>query len=193
VPRGRAPYSPPLGGDLRIWHYGLVARWWAEFNEGGGDVDYFRRAIESGGEPALDPGCGTGRLLIPFRQAGLNVDGSDASRHGLPLLEAMRRKTNFENFHSYVDDFVVGALLLYAARAVTRERANGPVMLVVAWALFCGGLNGSFFWQLSSNATQDVGGLANMTVVVIKGFLYAIALAGLFFSSRFAISKQGAV
>jgi uncharacterized membrane protein YdcZ (DUF606 family) len=112
---------------------------------------------------------------------------------GLPLLEAMRRKTNFENFHSYVDDFIVGALLLYAARAVTRERANGPVMLVVAWALLCGGLYGSFFWQLSSNATQDVGGLANVTVVVIKGFLYAIALAGLLFSSRFAISKQGAV
>ncbi len=112
---------------------------------------------------------------------------------GLPLLEAMRRKTNFENFHSYVDDFIVGALLLYAARAVTRERANGPVMLVVAWALLCGRLYGSFFWQLSNNAAQDIGGLANVTVVVIKGFLYAIALAGLFFSSRFAISKQGAV
>ncbi len=109
---------------------------------------------------------------------------------GLPLLEAMRRKTNFENIHSYMDDFIVGALLLYAARAVTRERANGPVMLVVAWALLCGGLYGSFFGQLSSNAAQDVGGLANMTVVVIKGFLYAIALAGLFFASRFAISKQ---
>ncbi len=39
---------------------------------------------------------------------------------GLPLLEAMRRKTNFEHFHSYVDDFIAGALLLYAAQAVTR-------------------------------------------------------------------------
>ena len=111
---------------------------------------------------------------------------------GLPLLEAMRRKTNFENFHSYVDDYLVGALLLYAAQAVTRGKPNGPVLLVVAWALLRGGLYGSFFWQLSSNATQDVGGLSNMTMVVIKGFLYAIALAGLFFSSRFAISKQGA-
>ncbi len=112
---------------------------------------------------------------------------------GLPLLEAMRRKINFEHFHSYVDDFIAGALLLYAAQAVTRERANGPVMLVVAWAVLCGGLYGSFFWQLSSDATQDVGGLANITVVIIKGLLYAIALAGLFFASRFAISKQGAV
>ena len=112
---------------------------------------------------------------------------------GLPLLEAMRRRTNFEHFYSYVDDFIAGALLLYAAQAVTRERANGPVMLVVAWAVLCGGLYGSFFWQLSSNAAQDVGGLANITVVIIKGLLYAIALAGLFFASRFAISKQGAV
>ncbi len=112
---------------------------------------------------------------------------------GLPLLEAMRRKTNFEDFHSYVDDFIVGALLLYAAQAVTRGRANGPVLLVVSWALLCGGLYGSFFWQLSSDATQDVGGLANITVVIIKGVLYAIALAGLFFASRFAISQQGAV
>ncbi len=112
---------------------------------------------------------------------------------GLPLLEAMRRKTNFEHFHSYVDDFIAGALLLYAAQAVTRGRANGPVLLVVAWAVLCGGLYGSFFWQLSSDATQDVGGLANITVVIIKGLLYAIALAGLLFASRFAISKQGAV
>ena len=112
---------------------------------------------------------------------------------GLPLLEVMRRKTNFEHFHSYVDDFIAGALLLYAAQAVTRGRANGPVLLVVAWAVLCGGLYGSFFWQLSSDATQDVGGLANITVVIIKGLLYAIALAGLFFASRFAISKQGAV
>ena len=112
---------------------------------------------------------------------------------GLPLLEAMRRKTNFEYFHSYIDDFIAGALLLYAAQAVTRGRTNGPVMLVVAWAVLCGGLYGSFFWQLSSDAAQDVGGLANSTVVLIKGLLYAISLAGLYFASRFAIAKQGAV
>ncbi|MFP6640549.1 MAG: class I SAM-dependent methyltransferase [Myxococcota bacterium] len=71
--------------DLRIWHYGLVARWWAEFNEGGDDVDYFRRAIEESGGPALDAGCGTGRLLLPFLHAGLDVDGSDASADMLEL------------------------------------------------------------------------------------------------------------
>jgi uncharacterized membrane protein YdcZ (DUF606 family) len=109
---------------------------------------------------------------------------------GLPLLEALRRKTNFEHFHSYVDDFIAGALLLYAASAVTRGRRNGPVLLAVAWAVLCGGLYGSFFWQLTSGETHDVGGLPNTTVVVIKGVLYAIALVGLVLASRSAIAQQ---
>jgi SAM-dependent methyltransferase len=61
------------------WHHGLVAQWWAEFNEGGPEVAYFQRAIERGGQPALDVGCGTGRLLLPFLRADLDVDGSDVS------------------------------------------------------------------------------------------------------------------
>jgi uncharacterized membrane protein YdcZ (DUF606 family) len=104
----------------------------------------------------------------------------------------LRRKTNFEHFHSYVDDFIAGGLLLYAAHAVTRSRRGGPVLLAVAWAVLCGGLYGSFFWQLSSEAAHDVGGLSNTTVVVIKGVLYAIALTGLVCASRSAIAKQGA-
>jgi hypothetical protein len=111
---------------------------------------------------------------------------------GLPLLEALRRKTNFEPLHSYVDDFIAGGLLLYAAHAVTRSKRSGPVLLAVAWAVLSGGLYGSFFWQLSSDASHDVGGLPNTTVVVIKGVLYAISLIGLVFASRSAIRKQGA-
>ena len=30
----------------QTWHHGLVARWWAEFNEGGEEVEYFRRFVE---------------------------------------------------------------------------------------------------------------------------------------------------
>ena len=65
--------------DITTWHYGLVARWWAEFEVGGEAVEYFRDAIERCGEPALDAGCGTGRLLLPFLRSGMDVDGSDVS------------------------------------------------------------------------------------------------------------------
>jgi hypothetical protein len=111
---------------------------------------------------------------------------------GLPLLEALRRKTNVEQFHSYVDDFIAGGLLLWAAHASARGRRGGPVLLVLAWAVLCGGLWSSFFWQLSSAATHDVGGLPNTTVVVIKGVLYAIAIAGLVLATRRAIALQPA-
>jgi hypothetical protein len=112
---------------------------------------------------------------------------------GLPLLEALRRRTDFEPFHAYVDDFIAGALLLHAAQAVTRGKRSGPVLLAVAWAVLCGGLYGSFFWQLVSTEARDVGGLPNAAVVAVKGALWAIALAGLVLASRAAIARQRAV
>lgn len=63
----------------QTWHYGLMARWWAEFNVEGPEIAYFRRFIEGDGQPALDAACGTGRLLLPYLRAGLDVDGCDIS------------------------------------------------------------------------------------------------------------------
>jgi SAM-dependent methyltransferase len=61
------------------WHHGLVARWWAEFERDGPEIDYFQQLIRAHGEPALDAGCGTGRLLLPAVAEGLDVDGCDVS------------------------------------------------------------------------------------------------------------------
>jgi SAM-dependent methyltransferase len=44
----------------------------------GPEIAYFQRHVERG-QPALDVACGTGRLLIPFLRAGLDVDGCDVS------------------------------------------------------------------------------------------------------------------
>ena len=66
--------------DTGTWHHGLVVRWWAEFTTPASDeVDYFTAAIKSWGEPALDLGCGNGRILLPLLVAGLDVDGTDIS------------------------------------------------------------------------------------------------------------------
>ena len=69
---GRSAAAP------QTWHYGLVARWWAEFSEDGPEIAYFQKFVERG-QPALDVACGTGRLLVPFLRAGLDVDGCDVS------------------------------------------------------------------------------------------------------------------
>jgi SAM-dependent methyltransferase len=74
-----------LPGSPETWHYGVIARWWALFNTEGPEIAYFQRFIEDGGEPALDVACGTGRLLVPWLLAGLDVEGCDISPDMLAL------------------------------------------------------------------------------------------------------------
>jgi SAM-dependent methyltransferase len=80
----------------QTWHYGLIAKWWSEFNDDSRphEVPYFQRYIErDGGQPALDVACGTGRLLLPYLRAGLDVDGCDVSADMVELCreKAMRQ------------------------------------------------------------------------------------------------------
>lgn len=71
------------------WHYGLMARWWAEFNVAEpSELDYWRGAIRKYGEPAIDLGCGTGRFLVPLRAEGLDIDGLDVSEDMLAQVRA---------------------------------------------------------------------------------------------------------
>ena len=64
----------------QIWHYGLVTREWVEFyNDGGKEAAFFKKIIEASGQPALDLGCGSGRVLVPLLNANLDTDGCDYS------------------------------------------------------------------------------------------------------------------
>jgi SAM-dependent methyltransferase len=82
-----APREPPSERETTqgvnvitppTWHYGLIAEWWAEFNLDGPEIVYFGKFVKEG-QPALDAGCGAGRLLVPWLKAGLDVDGCDVS------------------------------------------------------------------------------------------------------------------
>jgi SAM-dependent methyltransferase len=78
----RMQYQP------QTWHYGIVAQHWAEFQNFSVDapeIAYYQRFIEKYGQPALDVACGTGRLLLPYLRAGLDVDGCDISPDMLAL------------------------------------------------------------------------------------------------------------
>jgi SAM-dependent methyltransferase len=75
-----------MPNEAQTWHYGLVARWWAEFNVASPtELAYYRAIVERYGELALDLGCGTGRILLPLLRAGLDIDGCDVSPDMLAL------------------------------------------------------------------------------------------------------------
>jgi SAM-dependent methyltransferase len=79
----------------QTWHYGLVAQYWAEFEVEGPEIAYYQKLIEHHGQPALDVACGTGRLLLPYLRAGLDVDGCDISPD---MLAHCREKAEREGF-----------------------------------------------------------------------------------------------
>jgi SAM-dependent methyltransferase len=76
----------------QTWHYGLVSEWWAHFNTTGPEIEYFRRRVEAA-QPVLDAGCGTGRLLLPWLRAGIDVDGCDVSAD---MLARCRERAHLE-------------------------------------------------------------------------------------------------
>ena len=62
-----------------VWHYGLMAEHWAEFSTEAQEPPFFLKEIAKYGQPALDVGCGTGRVLLPLLRAGIDIDGDGAS------------------------------------------------------------------------------------------------------------------
>lgn len=44
-----------------------------------GELEFVRRRVAEGGEPVLELGCGTGRMLVPLVERGLDLVGIDVS------------------------------------------------------------------------------------------------------------------
>lgn len=79
----------------QTWHHGLIAEWWAHFNTDGPEIEYFQRHVEQA-QPVLDAGCGTGRLLLPWLRAGIDVDGCDVSGDMVALCRARAQREGYE-------------------------------------------------------------------------------------------------
>jgi SAM-dependent methyltransferase len=73
---------------------GLMATSWDVFRaaaSGWPDVAFYRDVILASGQPALDVGCATGRLVLGYLAEGMDVDGVDVSPEMLALC---REKAN---------------------------------------------------------------------------------------------------
>lgn len=65
-----------------------------------------------------------------------------------PLAETIRRWTWRENPPALLDDYILGAFLLYGAWRVGKDVRSGQRFLAAAWAFMCGMAFLSFFDQV---------------------------------------------
>src|SRR5437762_3600345 len=60
------------------------------------DVEVYRRSIERGAGPALELGCGNGRLLVGYARAGFDVEGVDSSADMLAICASHGRAAGLD-------------------------------------------------------------------------------------------------
>lgn len=71
---------------------GMMAAFWDLFRgdtSNWSDRFFFKAVVAQAGQPVLDVGCGTGRLLLDFMQDGIDIDGVDNSPE---MLDRCRQK-----------------------------------------------------------------------------------------------------
>lgn len=74
-----------------------------------GDVEFYMNRLESCKGPILEPATGTGRILIPLLEKGLNVDGFDSSKDMLNICEknCKERGLNPKLFEGKMESFLL--------------------------------------------------------------------------------------
>ena len=100
----------------------------------------------------------------------------------LPIVETARRWHQLADpriWPFWLDDWVIGALLLYGAWRTRRDAVDGQPVLAAAWGFACAMGYTSFFSQLARIDLPDPSGVSPVTVVAIKGVMVALAIAAL--------------
>ena len=62
-----------------VWHYGMMAEYWARFKTDAPELPQLLKLIGRFGQPVLDLACGSGRILTNLLIAGVDADGVDIS------------------------------------------------------------------------------------------------------------------
>jgi ubiquinone/menaquinone biosynthesis C-methylase UbiE len=87
----QAEYARPVVKPPAYEYHGLMAEAWDHLRgdtSGWEDRPFYLELIRRFGEPALDVGCGTGRLLLDYLAEGIEIDGVDVSPDMLAVCRA---------------------------------------------------------------------------------------------------------
>jgi hypothetical protein len=100
----------------------------------------------------------------------------------LPLMETFRRRTQLlqlNNLIYWFDDYILGAILLFAAWKAKRNPMEGQKYLSAAWGVTTGALFLSTLSQVERLGGTDPSMMSPLTVAVVKAVLLIVALSGL--------------
>jgi SAM-dependent methyltransferase len=78
-----------------VWHYGMMAEYWARFKTDAPELPQLLKLIGRFGQPVLDLGCGSGRILTNLLIAGVDADGVDISDD---MLDGARKAASAHGF-----------------------------------------------------------------------------------------------
>lgn len=105
-----------------------------------------------------------------------------------PALETARRWREVRDmtvwWPAFIDDYLIGAFLLYGAWRVGKDAGAGRAVLAGAWAFLCGMAYGSFFGQLAELSRADPSGVSPALVVAVKGIGLLLGIIGLVLTLR---------
>ncbi|MGA9773509.1 MAG: hypothetical protein WBV94_31045 [Blastocatellia bacterium] len=99
-----------------------------------------------------------------------------------PLAETIRRwhqLGQLQYLPAWLDDYILGAFLLYGAYRTGKDAKTGRRFLASAWGFVCGMGYSSFFMQLTRLHEDDPAPIPSVWVAVIKGVGLAIAVLAL--------------
>jgi hypothetical protein len=99
-----------------------------------------------------------------------------------PLAETVRRWRQLDQLSVWpfwLDDYILGALLLYGAWRASKDIRSGRRYLAAAWGFTCGMAYSSFFSQLGRLNEPDPAPIPSVWVAVIKGVGLALAILAL--------------
>lgn len=100
----------------------------------------------------------------------------------IPLAETVRRRSQIfqlQYFIYWFDDYILGAILLFAAWKSKRDPLDGQKYLSAAWGLATGALFLSTVGQIERLGGTDPSMISPLTVAMIKALLLLLALSGL--------------
>lgn len=105
----------------------------------------------------------------------------------VPVAETIRRWHTWQEYPpAIIDDYLMGALLLWGAWSVRRRVAHGPRVLAAGWGFTCGLGYYSFFEQIRryNLGEVDPSGIPSVWVVAIKAAGLAFAALALLLTLR---------